>query len=82
MKLSKKLEVPPSSPLEPPLWRYHFSVTYVTRQWSDTSHNNFSKRLVCSDSGEKNQTGYRPPMVQLFSGIFFQSNWLILFQRS
>jgi len=45
VKLSKKLggeagssqkswsHVPPRPPLEPPLWRCHCSVTYVTRQW-------------------------------------------------
>jgi len=28
-------------PLEPPVWRYHCSVTYVTRQWR-SYHENFS----------------------------------------
>jgi len=30
----------PGPPLEPPLWRYHCSVMYVTRQWR--SYENFS----------------------------------------
>jgi len=32
---------PPRPPLEPPLWRYHGSVMYVTRQWR-SYHENFS----------------------------------------
>jgi len=53
VKLSKKLggqaegqpkiwegHGPPSSLLEPPLWGYHCSVTYVTRQWR-SYHENF-----------------------------------------
>jgi len=31
----------PDPPLEPPLWRYHCSVTYVTRQWR-SYHESFS----------------------------------------
>jgi len=31
----------PGPPLEPPLWRYHCSVTYVTWQWR-SFHENFS----------------------------------------
>jgi len=32
---------PAPHPLEPPLWHYHCSVTYVTRQWR-SYHENFS----------------------------------------